>query len=142
MAKSWIQHEKRAICIVDWRELAIGSYCTAAKRNTKIVGSYMAQMIKSQGIKPIETVLVGHSLGAHISGICGHELGSQIKIIYGKFSRKKNVVFSEDFENTNFFLFLYSFAFDSFISISLHFITGKLIKKASIQLAHNSHFQR
>lgn len=105
MAKSWIQHEKRAICIVDWRELAIGSYCTAAKRNTKIVGSYMAQMIKSQGIKPIETVLVGHSLGAHISGICGHELGSQIKIIYGKFSRKKTLFFRKILRIPIFFYF-------------------------------------
>lgn len=83
-AKSWIKYEKRAVCIVDWRELAIGAYCTAAKRNVKIVGLFLAEMIRKQGIKPSDTILMGHSLGAHICGICGTELNGEIKIIYGK----------------------------------------------------------
>lgn len=83
-AKAWAKHERRAICIVDWRELAIGSYCNAAKKHVKIVGTYLAEMIRKQNFKPADTILMGHSLGAHVCGICGHELKGDIKIIYGE----------------------------------------------------------
>lgn len=84
-AKAWAKFERRTICIVDWRELAIGSYCNAAKKHVKIVGSYLAEMIQKQNFKPADTILMGHSLGAHVCGVCGHVLKGDIKIIYGKY---------------------------------------------------------
>lgn len=89
MAENWIKYENRAICLVDWRKLAIGSYVIAAQRHTKIVGMYLAEMIRFQSFQIEDTVLVGHSLGAHICGVFGNELNGSLKTIYGNVSAER-----------------------------------------------------
>lgn len=84
MALNWINHEERTVCLVSWGNLAKSNYLRAAKSHTKIVGSYLAKLIKSQKLNPSETIVVGHSLGAHISGFCGKELNGALKAIYGE----------------------------------------------------------
>ncbi|XP_062550558.1 lipase member I-like [Armigeres subalbatus] len=73
------------ICIVDWGNLAIIGYMIAVK-NTFIVGQYLADFItylNKQGIPLSKVTLVGHSLGAQISGHIGRNLGGQVSAIYG-----------------------------------------------------------
>ncbi|EAT47860.1 AAEL001096-PA [Aedes aegypti] len=73
------------VCVVDWGNLAIVGYMIAVK-NTFDVGQYVAQFItylSNQGIPLSKVTLVGHSLGAQISGHIGHNLGGQVGAIYG-----------------------------------------------------------
>lgn len=82
-AENWIKQENRAICLVDWRGLARGNYGKVARVHTKIVGTYMAELIQSQNFSADQTILVGHSLGAHVCGFCGKAMDGSIKTIYG-----------------------------------------------------------
>ncbi|MEG4032209.1 MULTISPECIES: hypothetical protein [unclassified Microcoleus] len=62
------------IILVDWEEGAkpqgLGGYVIPAQ-NTREVGNQIAQFLNKQGIDPNKTELIGHSLGAHVSGFAG-----------------------------------------------------------------------
>lgn len=73
------------VCVVDWGNLAIVGY-TIAVKNTFAVGQYVSKFItylNGQGIPLSKVTLVGHSLGAQISGHIGYNLGGQVSTIYG-----------------------------------------------------------
>ncbi len=58
------------VIAVDWK--AYSDY-TVATANTQVVGVeislLLAKLVQEKGIKPKDVHLIGHSLGAHISGI-------------------------------------------------------------------------
>jgi len=63
------------IILVDWEDgakpgLPLIAYGQAAT-NTKEVGEQLAQYLKARNIDPNKTELIGHSLGAHVSGFAG-----------------------------------------------------------------------
>ncbi|XP_058813963.1 phospholipase A1 VesT1.02-like [Topomyia yanbarensis] len=73
------------ICAVDWSQLALVEYNLAAK-NTGKVGRYLAKFVKfllAEGLTIEQVTLVGHSMGAHISGIAGAALDGKIPMIVG-----------------------------------------------------------
>lgn len=82
-AVNWIRHNNRTVCLVDWRRLAATEYTLAARKYTRMIGLYIAELIQSQNFDPNETIIVGHSLGAHIAGYCGAALNGTLKVIYG-----------------------------------------------------------
>lgn len=82
-ALNWVKNENRAICLVDWRNLARTNFKITARNYTKIVASYIAEMVRVQHFVPNETIVAGHSLGAHIAGFTGKSLNGSLKRIYG-----------------------------------------------------------
>uniref|UniRef100_A0A182JEX8 Uncharacterized protein n=1 Tax=Anopheles atroparvus TaxID=41427 RepID=A0A182JEX8_ANOAO len=73
------------ICAVDWSPLALVEYNLAA-RNTPKVGRYLGKFVQSllpKGFSIQQVTLVGHSMGAHISGIAGAYLGGQVPNVIG-----------------------------------------------------------
>ncbi|XP_055587451.1 phospholipase A1 3-like [Uranotaenia lowii] len=81
----YIQHIGGNICSVDWSRLALVEYNLAA-RNTPKVGRYLAKFVKfllKQGFSMDQVTLVGHSMGAHISGIAGAALDGVVPMIVG-----------------------------------------------------------
>ncbi|MEG4218901.1 hypothetical protein QUA27_26705 [Microcoleus sp. Pol14C6] len=62
------------IILVDWEEGAkpqgFRQYVIPAQ-NTREVGNQIAQFLNKQGIDPNKTELIGHSLGAQVSGFAG-----------------------------------------------------------------------
>jgi len=61
------------IIVTDWESGAkplglIGVDYSIAAGNTREVGNQLAQYLRDQGVDPNKTELIGHSLGAHISG--------------------------------------------------------------------------
>ena len=75
------------VITVDWSEIAGSLNYFSVVDAVPIVGSAIANYLQDLGINPQETQLIGHSLGAHISGIAGdlyNELaGYQIDTIVG-----------------------------------------------------------
>lgn len=81
----YIEHIGGNVCAVDWSRLALVEYNLAAKSTPK-VGKYLAKFIKfllKQGLTMDQVTLVGHSMGAHISGIAGHALDGTVPMIVG-----------------------------------------------------------
>ncbi|XP_055523307.1 phospholipase A1 3-like isoform X2 [Wyeomyia smithii] len=79
----YIKHFGGNICAVDWSYLGLVEYNLAA-RNTGKVGRYLAKFIKfllAQGLTIEQVTLVGHSMGAHISGIAGAALDGKVPMI-------------------------------------------------------------
>lgn len=82
----WLKYEDTNICAVDWQYLGLMEYTIAAK-NTRIVGKYLSDFIKSvsksTGISYSKMTLCGHSMGAHIVGIAGGYIDGKIGKIIG-----------------------------------------------------------
>ncbi|KAG5885413.1 hypothetical protein JTB14_031435 [Gonioctena quinquepunctata] len=74
------------VFVIDWSPIAGRTYVTAQGSVTK-VGEYAGNFIKSlqhtYGLNLGKVKLVGHSLGAHISGCIGAALGRQVDSIVG-----------------------------------------------------------
>ncbi|XP_029045226.1 uncharacterized protein LOC114877165 [Osmia bicornis bicornis] len=72
-------HECNIVC-VDWGPgSAVPNYVRAAA-NTRLVGRQLAKLIRSMNV-PLEKVhLIGFSLGAHVAGFAGAELGNVSRI--------------------------------------------------------------
>ncbi|KAL9700201.1 hypothetical protein quinque_003642 [Culex quinquefasciatus] len=85
MAADYLQFVDTNVCLVDWGNLAIYGYAFAAN-HTYAVGDYVAEFVSylnGQGISLSKVTLVGHSMGAQISGQAGMKLGGQVGAIYG-----------------------------------------------------------
>ncbi|KAL9699181.1 hypothetical protein quinque_002622 [Culex quinquefasciatus] len=73
------------VCLVNWEQLAAYPYVIAVSK-TLIVSGYMTEFIRfleASGIPLSEVTLVGHSLGAQISGQVGYNFRGQIGQIFG-----------------------------------------------------------
>jgi len=75
---------------VDWGPgSAVPNYVRAAA-NTRLVGRQLAKLIRSLNV-PLEKVhMIGFSLGAHVAGFAGAELGNVSRI-----TGKSNVILSK-----------------------------------------------
>ncbi|XP_044733608.1 pancreatic lipase-related protein 2-like [Chrysoperla carnea] len=72
---AFLQREDVNVIIVDWSDLASNIIYPVAKTYTKNVGEYYAEMIDflvDNGAKTDQMHLIGHSLGAHVSGVAGN----------------------------------------------------------------------
>ncbi|XP_067009578.2 pancreatic triacylglycerol lipase [Anabrus simplex] len=74
------------VILVDWSGLANTLY-TTAKSNALQVGEYIAKvvtyLIQKKGANANNIRLVGHSLGAQLSGVAGNRLGGILPMITG-----------------------------------------------------------
>lgn len=71
----------RSVFIVDWQALAYLPYGVTRPLVTRIgerIGSILRPVLESLNISPQDVHLVGHSLGAHISGIIGRKFNGEI----------------------------------------------------------------
>ncbi len=59
------------IILTDWSEAADTLNYFSAVEDTEIVGDRLANWLSEEGVNPDTTQLIGHSLGAHVSGIAG-----------------------------------------------------------------------
>ncbi|XP_058831711.1 lipase member H-like [Topomyia yanbarensis] len=85
MAADYLTFVDSNVCVVDWKNLTMYGYAIAVNHTYK-VGAYMTKFItylNGQGIPLSKVTLIGHSLGAQISGHTGHNLGGKIAAIYG-----------------------------------------------------------
>lgn len=77
------QEEANVIC-VDWEKGAILPNYVKATANTRVVGKQVAMLLKglveNNGLQLKTTHLVGFSLGAHVAGFAGAELGNLSRI--------------------------------------------------------------
>ncbi len=75
------------IILTDWSEAAGTVNYFSAVEDTEVVGDEIANWLIDEGINPDTTQLIGHSLGAHASGIAGDVYsditGSSIETIVG-----------------------------------------------------------
>ena len=66
------------IIAVDWSHMATWDNYFKAAENAILVGQhsgeFMTMMVRDYGLKPEMTHLIGHSLGAHLSGHAGRKV--------------------------------------------------------------------
>lgn len=78
--------ECNIIC-VDWEAGAVIPNYVRAAANTRLVGAQLARLLRglteNAGILPKDMHLIGFSLGAHVAGFAGNELGGNISRITG-----------------------------------------------------------
>lgn len=77
--------EDSNVIVVDWSRLAALIYFTAVT-HTLPVGTYLGQflsILENNSVDLRNVHLIGHSLGAHISGIAGAHVGGRIGRITG-----------------------------------------------------------
>ncbi|XP_063706485.1 pancreatic triacylglycerol lipase [Culicoides brevitarsis] len=85
IASAFLEHTKTNVVAVDWNRLALQEYTLAAD-STEEVGEQVAKFItklNDLGIPLKNVTLVGHSMGAHISGFAGKHLGGKVGRIFG-----------------------------------------------------------
>lgn len=76
------------IIVLDWRRLARAAYNTAVRGVPAIgqgLGQFLAFLNRVTGAPYNSMHLVGFSLGAHVVGNAGRELGGRVARITGKF---------------------------------------------------------
>lgn len=74
------------VCVVDWSRLATYEYLITARSHTRKVADHIVEFIKvlaKNGANISEMTLIGHSLGAQITGLVGGALDGKLKAIYG-----------------------------------------------------------
>ncbi|KAL0266518.1 UNVERIFIED_CONTAM: hypothetical protein PYX00_009030 [Menopon gallinae] len=75
------------VIAVDWSEPAGNVYYPASAKYTKKLGRYVAEIIdnlvESKGARYSDIHIVGHSLGAHASGVAGHFAKGKVSRITG-----------------------------------------------------------
>lgn len=83
---AYIQNIDSNICGVDWTRLALTEYSIAAT-NTRIVAKQLVKFIQYlqlfSSISLKHWTLIGHSFGAQVAGIAGHQLNGDIGRIIG-----------------------------------------------------------
>ncbi|XP_065088326.1 pancreatic lipase-related protein 2-like [Ochlerotatus camptorhynchus] len=74
------------VCAVNWGHLARFNYYWAAVNHTMITSGYLTkfvQFLQTTGVPLEKITMIGHSMGAQISGQVGYNLGGRIGKIYG-----------------------------------------------------------
>ncbi|XP_015439830.1 PREDICTED: pancreatic triacylglycerol lipase-like [Dufourea novaeangliae] len=80
---AFLKHGDYNVITVDWGSIAKKNYITASDQVLP-VGKYLASLIsflQTQGMSLDQLTLVGHSLGAHVVGLAGHNVGGNVKFI-------------------------------------------------------------
>ncbi|XP_011691720.1 PREDICTED: pancreatic triacylglycerol lipase-like [Wasmannia auropunctata] len=82
---AFLRHGDYNVIVFDWSSISIGEYFWAKGHVVK-VARFVATMINflvKHGMDPSQTILVGHSLGAHVVGIAARTADSDIGYIVG-----------------------------------------------------------
>jgi hypothetical protein len=85
MIRDYVRFIDANVCSVNWSPLSMNFY-TVSARQTDNVAETMTKFIKnlvSFGFSYDKVTLIGHSMGAHISGMIGHNLKGKIGKIIG-----------------------------------------------------------
>lgn len=86
-AAGYLQHDDYNVIVVDWSSISMRPYIWASNHVVPIA-RFVATMINflvKHGMNPSQTILVGHSLGAHVVGIAARNANSDIGYVVGKF---------------------------------------------------------
>ncbi|PSF31296.1 hypothetical protein C7H19_22925 [Aphanothece hegewaldii CCALA 016] len=77
LASSIIQYDPKAnIFLTDWSDLATNAVYPESAYDTFVVGQELGNFLERLDIVPSKTTLIGHSLGAHVSGIAADRYDS------------------------------------------------------------------
>ncbi|XP_011644471.1 pancreatic triacylglycerol lipase-like [Pogonomyrmex barbatus] len=82
---AYLQHGDYNVIVIDWSTISIRPYIWASRR-VPLVGRFVSTMINflvKHGMDPSQTILAGHSLGAHVVGIAARNSNSNIGYIVG-----------------------------------------------------------
>lgn len=82
-----MKNEDCNVIVVDWSKISMRPYIWASKR-VSMVGQFISTMIdflEEQGMDLSKTILIGHSLGAHVAGLAARNAQSEISFVVGKF---------------------------------------------------------
>nr|XP_012216705.1 PREDICTED: endothelial lipase-like [Linepithema humile] len=82
---AYIKHDDYNIIVVDWSKISKRPYVWASK-HVKVVGEYVATMIDflhKRGMDLSQTILIGHSLGAHVVGLAGYNAKDEVETVIG-----------------------------------------------------------
>lgn len=72
------------VILLDYGSLSKCSYVYLAGIVVADLGHYLSKSILQWGLNLKRTELIGFSLGAHISGVAGYDLGGQLARITGR----------------------------------------------------------
>ncbi|XP_029174266.1 phospholipase A1-like [Nylanderia fulva] len=82
---AYINNEDSNVIVIDWSKITLRNYVWATNR-VVMVGEFVSTMINflaKQGMDLSKTVLIGHSLGAHVVGIAARNAEGEINFVVG-----------------------------------------------------------
>ncbi|XP_072747044.1 pancreatic triacylglycerol lipase-like [Anoplolepis gracilipes] len=82
---AYVKSEDCNVIVIDWSKISIRPYIWASQR-VGIVGQFVSTMIdflEEQGMDLSKTLLVGHSLGAHIVGLAARNAQGKVNFVVG-----------------------------------------------------------
>ncbi|GAB1868327.1 phospholipase A1 [Camponotus japonicus] len=82
---AYVKNEDCNVIVVDWSKISMRPYIWASKR-VSMVGQFISTMIdflEEQGMDLSKTILIGHSLGAHVAGLAARNAQSEISFVVG-----------------------------------------------------------
>ncbi|KMQ84535.1 pancreatic triacylglycerol lipase, partial [Lasius niger] len=83
--KAYVKNEDCNVIVVDWSKISYKPYIWASKR-VGIIGQFVSTMIdflEKQGMDLSKTILIGHSLGAHVAGLAARNAQGEVSFVAG-----------------------------------------------------------
>ncbi|XP_015585265.1 pancreatic triacylglycerol lipase [Cephus cinctus] len=81
--EAYLKHRQYNVIVVDWSKISVNLY-TVAMSGVKKVAAQVGQMIDflaTQGVDTTTTIVIGHSLGAHVAGIAARQAKSTVDYV-------------------------------------------------------------
>lgn len=98
-----LEQEDVNVILVDWSKISYGINYNNIAKKTFDIGAYTAELINflvDNGARPDDFHLIGHSLGAHISGFAGASVkNGTVARITGQESTDKLSIIKQQSEN-------------------------------------------
>ncbi|XP_062556143.1 lipase member H-like [Armigeres subalbatus] len=85
LIQNYVLHVNSSVCLVEWSGLAANEYSLVAQEGVLEVVKQLTRFVRfvhRSGLTYANMTLVGHSLGAHIAGLVGKNVGGKIGAIY------------------------------------------------------------
>ncbi|EZA59904.1 hypothetical protein DMN91_000433 [Ooceraea biroi] len=82
---AYVKHDDYNVIVIDWSKISIRPYIWASTR-VKMVGMFVSSMIDflvKHGLDLSQTTLIGHSLGAHVSGLAARFAKGDVNYVVG-----------------------------------------------------------
>ncbi|KAL6432562.1 hypothetical protein ACFW04_006852 [Cataglyphis niger] len=82
---AYLKNEDSNVIVVDWGSISRRPYIWASNR-VVMVGQFVSTMIdflEEQGMDLSKTILIGHSLGAHVAGLAAFNAQSKVNFVVG-----------------------------------------------------------
>ncbi|CAG9830940.1 unnamed protein product [Diabrotica balteata] len=81
VSKAVLQNNDINVFLIDWNAIARNLYVVAYKAVPevgKLLGTLIRNLVNNNKLDLNKAAIVGHSLGAHVAGLAGHELNGAI----------------------------------------------------------------